>query len=332
MNEAHYFSNQRRLRANRHIRELAASVTLSHRDFIQPLFIDEMVSSREAMATLAGVNSDTIASAIQQIEYDLKQGISKFLLFPVPKEKKESAFDFSFITRAVREIKAAFGDSVWLGADVCLCAYTSHGHCGILTQDKTRVLNNETVNVLAQYALQLAASGIDCIAPSDLMDSRVAAIREILNVNGFDHIAIMSYSSKFTSHYYGPFRDACKSDPSGKNVLQDRKTYQISPLNGSDALQSAYRDIDEGADIIMVKPALLNLDILTRLKQTVQSPLAVYHVSGEYQSIELLAQHNSIQRDKGHLEVWTSLKRGGADSIISYASRHAKSWIENMEF
>lgn len=332
MNEAQYFSNQRRLRANRHIRELAASVTLSHRDFIQPLFIDETVSSREAMPTLSGVNSDTIASAIQQIEADVKQGVTKFLLFPVPKEKRESKFDFSFVARAVREIKAAFGDTIWLASDVCLCAYTSHGHCGILTKDQTRVLNNETVQVLAQYALLLAESGIDCIAPSDLMDSRVAAIRDTLNLNGFDHIAIMSYSSKFTSHYYGPFRDACKSDPSGKNILQDRKTYQISPLNAPDAIQSAYRDIEEGADIIMIKPALLNLDILTRLKQTVNAPLAVYHVSGEYQSIELLAQHNSIQRDKGHLEVWTSLKRGGADSIISYVSRHAKAWIENMEY
>ena len=332
MNDSHYFSNQRRLRANRHIRELAASVVLSHRDFIQPLFIDQSMSSREPISTLTGVNSDTIASAIEQIAADLKKGVSKFLLFPVPREKKDSKFDFSFVSKAVKEIRTAFGDSVWLASDLCLCAYTSHGHCGILSSDRSRVLNNETVQILAQYALQLAESGIDCIAPSDLMDSRVAAIRDTLNVNGYDYVSIMSYSSKFTSYYYGPFRDACKSEPGGKNILQDRKTYQISPYNTGDAIQSAYRDIEEGADIIMIKPALLNLDILTRLKQTIQSPLAVYHVSGEYQSIELLAQQKSIERDKGHLEVWTSLKRGGADMIISYASRHAREWIENMEY
>jgi len=327
-----YYSTHRRLRASRHIRELASDVTLSHRDFIQPLFIDESVSKRTPIATLTEINSDTIESALQQIEDDVKQGITKFLLFPVPKNKSASDFDFSFVLNAVKKIKATFGDTVWLACDVCLCAYTMHGHCGILHSDGTRVLNNETAVVLAQYALQLAKAGADCIAPSDLMDGRVAAIRTILDQHDFDHVSIMSYSAKFGSQYYGPFRDACKSTPGKGTVLSDRKTYQISPFNSVDAVQSALRDFDEGADVLMVKPALLNLDIVYQVRQLVHAPLAVYHVSGEYESIELLARQNIIERSKGHVEVWTSLKRAGANSIISYASRHAKEWIDKIEY
>ncbi len=314
------------------MRELASDVTLTHRDFIQPLFIDESVSKSTSISTLTEVNSDTIESAIQQIEKDLKKGITKFLLFPVPKQKTESNFDFSFMSSAVKKIRSTFGNSVWLAADVCLCAYTSHGHCGILNSEGTRVLNNETVNVLSQYALQLAQAGADCIAPSDLMDGRVAAIRSILDKNDFDHIAVMSYSAKFGSQYYGPFRDACKSVPGKGSGLNDRKTYQISPFNSADAIQSALRDFEEGADILMIKPALLNLDILYQLRQLVHAPLAVYHVSGEYESIELLAKQNIIDRSKGHVEVWASLKRAGANSIISYASRYSKEWIDKIEY
>ena len=284
------------------------------------------------ISTLTEINSDTIESVIEQIEIDLKNGISKFLLFPIPRNKAENNFDFSFVLLAVKRIKETFGDSVWLVADVCLCAYTSHGHCGILNSDKTRVLNHETVSIIALYALQLAQAGTDCIAPSDLMDGRVAAIRLALDNNGFDHIAIMSYSAKFSSHYYGPFRDACKSTPGKGSTLRDRRTYQISPFNSSDAIQSAVRDRQEGADILMIKPALLNLDILYQLRQLVRAPLAVYHVSGEYESIELLAKQNSIERDKGHVEVWASMKRAGANCIISYASRHAKDWIDKIEY
>lgn len=327
-----YYSTNRRIRASRHIRELTSDVTLSHRDFIQPLFVDESVSGRTPIATLSEINSDTIESAIQQIENDIQRGITKFLLFPVPKHKTESNFDFSFVLNAVKKIKSNFGDSIWLAADVCLCAYTSHGHCGILNSDGSRVLNNETVDTLAQYALQLTQAGVDCIAPSDLMDGRVAAIRNLLDEHDFDHIAVMSYSAKFGSQYYGPFRDACKSTPGKGSSLSDRKTYQISPFNSTDAVQSALRDFEEGADILMIKPALLNLDILYQLRLLVQAPLAVYHVSGEYESIELLAKQNIIDRSKGHVEVWTSLKRAGANSIISYASRHAKEWIDKIEY
>lgn len=326
------YSNQRRLRANKHIRELASTVTLTHLDFIQPLFVDESISAQTPINSLSGINSETIESALAQIESDLANGISKFLVFPIPKTKAVKDFNFAFVAEVVKKIRSVFGDRIWLALDACLCAYTSHGHCGILHPDGTRVLNHETTSILAKYSLQLAQAGADCIAPSDLMDGRIAAIRNILNENDFDHISIMSYSAKFSSEYYGPFRDACKSTPNVNNVLRNRKTYQISPFNADDAVQSSVRDWEEGADIVMVKPALLNSDILYTLKKIIPVPLAAYHVSGEYQSIELLARHGSLERKRGHVEVWISLKRAGADCIISYAARFAEAWIKKIEY
>lgn len=327
-----YHSNRRRIRANQHIRELVSSVQLNHKEFIQPLFFDESISTQTSIATLNEINSDTLQSLLKQIEYDLLKGISKFLLFPVPAKKTDRSFDYNFVINGIREIKKKFGDSVWIAADVCLCAYTAHGHCGILNNDRNNILNDASVKELAKYALLLAKAGADCIAPSDMMDGRIAAIRDILNENDLEDISIMSYSAKFSSQFYGPFRDACKSIPGNNTILSNRKTYQISSFNKGDAVLSVIRDIEEGADIVMVKPALLYLDIIHKLSETIKHPLAAYHVSGEYQSIELLAQHNLIERDKAHIEVWTALKRGGANIIISYAARHAKEWIEGMEY
>lgn len=332
MEKNKYYYSHRRIRANRHIRELTSEVNLSHRDFIQPLFVDESVPVRTPIANLNEINSDTVDSLLEQIHSDVANGVSKFLLFPVPLHKKEYGFDYSFVLTAVERIKKEFGDSVWVASDVCLCAYTSHGHCGILNEKNDRVLNQETVNELTKYAVELAKAGADCIAPSDMMDGRVGSIRSALNEANFDHIAVMSYSVKFSSQFYGPFRDACKSSP-GKNLpLKDRKTYQLSAFNINDALRSALRDSREGADIIMVKPALPNLDVIHRLKAQIDQPLATFHVSGEYQAIELLAQQNILERNKAHLEIWTSLKRAGANMVISYASRHAKKWIEGVEY
>jgi porphobilinogen synthase len=327
-----YHSNRRRIRANQHIRELVSSVQLNHKEFIQPLFFDESISTQTSIATLNEINSDTLQSLLKQIEYDLLKGISKFLLFPVPAKKTDRSFDYNFVINGIREIKKKFGDSVWIAADVCLCAYTAHGHCGILNNDRNNILNDASVKELAKYALLLAKAGADCIAPSDMMDGRIAAIRDILNENDLEDISIMSYSAKFSSQFYGPFRDACKSIPGNNTILSNRKTYQISSFNKGDAVLSVIRDIEEGADIVMVKPALLYLDIIHKLSETIKHPLAAYHVSGEYQSIELLAQHKLIERDKAHIEVWTALKRGGANIIISYAARHAKEWIEGMEY
>ncbi len=330
--ENKYFINRRRIRANEHIRELAASVFLNHKEFIQPLFIDESIKERTAINSLTDVNKDTIETMLQQMEADIQSGINKFLLFPIPVEKATKVFNYQFVTKALSIIKSRFGNAVWVAADTCLCAYTLHGHCGILSEDQKSVLNHESVNALADYALQMVQAGADCIAPSDMMDGRISAIRHLLDQHGFDATAILSYSAKFSSQFYGPFRDACNSTPGQSNLLKDRKTYQSSPFNAEDAILSTLRDIEEGADLVMVKPAVSYLDVIYRIKQVTQVPLAAYHVSGEYQSLELLAQQGLVERNLAHIEVWTALKRAGADCIISYASRYAKGWIEKIDY
>jgi len=328
MEKIFFPATQRRLRADEHIRELTASVRLSHKAFIQPLFVDEALSAPREVNGLAGIQVDTIESVLHTIEADLKNGVSKFLLFPVPAKKTETDFDFSFASSVIKQIKKTFGDTVWLSTDVCLCSYTSHGHCGILNKDHSALINHKTVEVLAKYAVQLAAAGANCIAPSDMMDGRIAAIRTTLDAFGYDTVSIMSYAAKFSSQFYGPFRDACHSAPNSKG-LKNRKTYQMSPFNINDAIASALRDEKEGADILMVKPAALYTDVIAKLKQQTLKPVAAYHVSGEYAAIESLAAQDLLNREAAHIETWAALTRSGADIIISYAARNAKEWIES---
>ena len=323
-----YPLTQRRLRADTHIRELTASVKLSHKSFIQPLFVDEAIQSPREVNGLRGVQVDTMDSVLYNIEQSIKNGISKFLLFPVPAIKKEKDFDFSFVTRVIKMIKQGFGEDIWIASDVCLCSYTSHGHCGILNEDHSQLLNSRTVDVLSHYSSLLANAGVDCIAPSDMMDGRIAAIRSKLDALGYEQVSIMSYAAKFSSQFYGPFRDACHSAPNTKG-LQNRKSYQVSPFNSNDAIASALRDEKEGADILMVKPATLYTDIISRLKQQTLKPVAAYHVSGEYAAIEVLAEKGLLNREAAHLETWAALQRSGADIIISYAASNAKEWINN---
>jgi porphobilinogen synthase len=323
-----YPITHRRLRASSHIRELAATVRLSHKSFVQPLFVEENLKESK---TTSGLRVDSKESVLNEIEECLKNGISKFLLFPIPASKVNEGFDFSFVTSVIRSIKSKFGNSVWLACDVCLCSYTQHGHCGILNPEQTKLLNHETVIELAAYAHQLADAGADCIAPSDMTDGRIDAIRKKLNGADHDDVSIMSYSAKFSSQFYGPFRDACQSAPQA-HTLKNRKTYQLSPFNPNDALASTLRDLEEGADIVMVKPAAHYTDIIAKLRSITTKPIAAYHVSGEYMAIESLAEKNLVNRAAAHLEVWASLQRSGADIIISYASKHAKEWIDKMEY
>lgn len=330
MAEVNYPHTNRRLRADRHIRELTSTVRLSYKSFIQPLFVEEGVDERRFVSGLNDVWVDTSNSIIQTIQHDIEAGITKFLLFPVPAHKSLSVFDFSFASTVISSIKKQFGDRVWIAADLCLCSYTTHGHCGILSDSQDRLLNHETVLQLAAYALALAKAGADCIAPSDMTDGRIGAIRSTLDQHGFDHVSVMSYAAKFSSQFYGPFRDACHSSPNSKG-LQNRKSYQISPFNLGDAIDTAMRDEAEGADILMVKPAGLYTDIIRGIADLSRKPIAAYHVSGEYASIELLAEKGLANREALHLEVWAGLVRAGATVIISYASRHAKQWIENAE-
>ncbi len=334
-----YPLNQRRVRTDTHIRELTAAVKLSYKSFIQPLFVDGAIIKPGDVVGMNNVQVDTIDSVLFTIEQDLKNGISKFLLFPIPAHKQDdnpiaTGFDFSFASSLIKKIKTAFGESIWIAADVCLCSYTKHGHCGILNTDHSQLLNSQTVEVLSHYSSLLANAGADCIAPSDMMDGRIAAIRTKLDALGFEQVSIMSYAAKFSSQFYGPFRDACHSFPNtnGRQGLQNRKSYQLSPFNINDALACAIRDEKEGADILMVKPAALYTDIIAKVKMQTLKPVAAYHVSGEYAAIELLAEKGLVNREAAHLEVWTALQRSGADIIISYASRNAKEWIENINY
>ncbi|HJS54881.1 MAG TPA: porphobilinogen synthase [Chitinophagaceae bacterium] len=331
MEKIFYPVTQRRLRADKHIRELTASVKLSHKNFIQPLFADETIPEPRSVKGLADVKVDTASTVLNTIEQIIKTGATKFLLFPVPAKRSEYNFDFSFATSVMRSIKENFGNDVWVASDLCLCSYTTHGHCGILNADHSRLVNNKTVEVLSKYATELAVAGADCIAPSDMTDGRIAAIRTSLDALGFDTISIMSYSAKFNSQFYGPFRDACHSAPNTKGLM-NRKTYQLSPLNINDAIASSFRDEKEGADILMVKPSALYTDVIAKLKQHTLKPVAAYHVSGEYAAIEALAEKGLVNREATHLEVWTALTRAGADIIISYASKNAKDWIGKMEY
>jgi porphobilinogen synthase len=331
MEKIFYPITQRRLRADAHIRELTASVKLSHKSFIQPLFVDEAIAEPRAVNGLTEIEVDTPSSVLNTIEQNIKTRATKFLLFPVPANKKENNFDFSFATSLVRSIKENFGNDVWIASDLCLCSYTSHGHCGILNDDHSKLVNHKTVDVLSKYAMQLAVAGVDCIAPSDMTDGRIAAIRTSLDAVGYDTVSIMSYSAKFSSQFYGPFRDACHSAPN-TNGLKNRKTYQLSPLNMNDAIASSLRDEKEGADILMVKPAALYTDVIAKLKQQTLKPIAAYNVSGEYAAIEALAEKGLVNREAAHLEVWTALTRAGADIIISYAAKNAKEWIDKMEY
>jgi porphobilinogen synthase len=331
MEKIFYPITQRRLRADAHIRELTASVKLSHKSFIQPLFVDEAITEPRAVNGLSDIEVDTSSSVLTTIEQSIKAGATKFLLFPVPASKKENGFDFSFTSSVIKSIKENFGNDVWIASDLCLCSYTTHGHCGILNEDHSKLVNHKTVDVLSKYATQLAIAGADCIAPSDMTDGRIAAIRTSLDALGYDTVSIMSYSAKFSSQFYGPFRDACHSAPN-TNGLKNRKTYQLSPLNINDAIASGLRDEKEGADILMVKPAALYTDVIAKLKQQTLKPVAAYHVSGEYAAIEALAEKKLVNREAAHLEVWTALTRAGADIIISYAAKNAKQWIDKMEY
>jgi porphobilinogen synthase len=317
------------MRVSPQIRELSASVSLNHRQFLQPVFVDESLHGPRDLPNLNGVQAHTPDSLLRTVEDSVRQGISKFLLFPVPSAKQDIPTDFSFSLAVLDQLRRNFGDEIWLVADCCLCAYTANGHCGLTDATGGRIDNDRSVSLLTDYGLAMAQAGAHCIAPSDMMDGRIASIRKGLDENGLDQVSIMSYSAKFSSQWYGPFRDACHSSPAS-GLLRDRKTYQLSPANPEDAILSSVRDAEEGADMLMVKPAGWYGDILLRIREQVSVPVAAYHVSGEYAALELMAQAGLVDRAAAHLELWTALRRAGADIIISYAAREAKAWIEQQ--
>jgi porphobilinogen synthase len=314
----------RRLRQSPATRELAREVTVPPVKLIQPLFVIEDLPEREPVPGLRAVFRDTADSLAAQVEADVAAGVNKFLLFGVPARKRARDFDHAFTATQIRNLRRRFTTDIWLATDVCLCSYTTHGHCGILDDRREHVDNGATVEALARAAAIYAEAGADCVAPSDMMDGRVAAIRAALDARGLEDTLIMSYAAKFDSALYGPFRAAADSAPAQDIPLTGRSSYQLDPARPRDARLSATRDDAEGADILMVKPGLPYLDVLQDLSARIPRPWAVYQTSGEQAALELLAREGLADPHRVQLEAWTAFRRAGADMIISYAARRAR--------
>jgi porphobilinogen synthase len=305
----------RRLRKNENFRRLIRETKLSVDDLVYPLFVVPGKSIKKPITSMPGqfqLSVDYIAKEAQKAH---ELGLPAVLLFGIPAKKDEMATGAfakdGIVQQAVKRIKNEVPDILVI-TDVCLCEYTSHGHCGMLEKDS--VQNDETLEVLAETALSHVRAGADMVAPSAMMDGQVAAIREALDENAFENIPIMAYSAKYSSSFYGPFREAAESAPQ----FGDRKAYQMDPANGDEAIREISLDVNEGADIIMVKPALAYLDIIYRAKQEFDLPLAAYNVSGEYSMIKAAAQLGWLDEEKAMLESLTAIKRAGADIIITY--------------
>jgi porphobilinogen synthase len=321
----------RRLRQNSAVRDLVAQVRVSVDQLIQPLFVVEGLAAREAIPGLTGTFRETPESLVEAVERDLESGVRKFLLFGIPGKKATHSFDGGFTASQIAALRKQFGKDIFLAVDVCLCSYTTHGHCGVLSPESDHVENASTVEELAKLSLLYAAAGADCVAPSDMMDGRIGAMRSSLDQNEFYSTLIMSYSAKFHSKFYGPFRIAADSAPQAGLSLSNRATYQIDPRSPRDAYLSSLRDAEEGADILMVKPGLPYLDILSELSKKIDKPWAVYQVSGEFAGIELMAQQGLINAPAAHLEAWTSFLRAGASMIITYGARFARDYLRTCE-
>ncbi len=303
---------------------------LTAHDFILPLFVSEKLKSRRNIASMPGVSQLALADLPEEAGQAQALGLQAILLFGIPRHKDEEATgaydDGGIVQEAIRAIKAACPDLVVV-TDVCLCEYMSHGHCGVTRRDGNHfhVLNDESVELLAKTALSHAAAGADLVAPSDMMDGRIGAIRQTLDANGFKQTGIISYAAKFASAFYGPFREAAESPPQ----FGDRRTYQMDSANAMEALREAALDVQEGADIIMVKPALPYLDILWRIRERFEQPTAVYHVSGEYAMVKAAAEKGIFEERAAVLEIMTSLKRAGADFIVTYWARELAKWLSS---
>ena len=313
----------RRLRKNPIIRDMIAETRLSKDMLIYPYFVMPGKKQVHPIDAMPGINHFSVDELVRDVEKGLKLGLTMVLLFGTGEEKSEdahTAYDHNaVVAQAIRALKEQFKDDLYVITDVCVCAYTTHGHCGIIHDDY--VHNDESVDVLAKMALNHAQAGADMVAPSDMMDGRIGAMRDLLDEEGFENTPIMSYAIKFASAYYGPFREAAGSSPQ----KGDRKSYQMDFRNGNEALKEGLLDEAEGADILMVKPALAYLDIIRDLKKETLLPVACYNVSGEYSMVKLAAQHNLIDEQKIVMENMYAFTRAGASQIITY---HAMDILE----
>jgi porphobilinogen synthase len=307
-----------RLRASQHLRDLCAETEFNRAQLIQPFFVVEGLSEPEPIPGLRGNFRHNPTSALKMIESDLNDGVTHFLLFPVPSEKKESGFSHDATQKTISEIRKQFGDSPCLWIDTCLCSYTTHGHCAVLGEKEIKL--DETLDELAKSAVTFAQAGADGISPSDMMDGRVARIRAALDRNGFELTPVMSYSTKFASNFYGPFRNAADSAPQ----FGDRRGYQLDVRNRSGAIAASVRCAEEGADILMVKPGLTSLDLIRPIHEATDLQVGAYQVSGEYGGISVLAEQGLIKFEEALLETWYVFKRAGAQYVITYGARYAK--------
>lgn len=305
----------RRLRYNSQVRELIAETTVSLNDLVMPLFVTFGENSKQEISSMPGQYRFSVDTLVEKCMVLYSKGIKSILLFGIPEEKDEhghlACTENSIVQKAIVALKKELPELL-IVADVCNCEYTTHGHCGTIAEGD--VENDSTLKTLAAQSLSLARAGADIIAPSDMMDGRVKVIREALDGEGFYKIPIMAYSAKFASGFYGPFRDAADSAPS----FGDRRTYQMDIRNGDEALREIEQDIAEGADIVMVKPGLAYLDVVTRAKQNYNIPIAVYNVSGEYSMLKAAAQNGWVDEERLVMESMISFKRAGADVILTY--------------
>ncbi|HEY6160091.1 MAG TPA: porphobilinogen synthase [Bacteroidia bacterium] len=317
----------RRLRKTPIIREMVAETRLSKEMFIYPYFVVPGKKEKHGIDAMPGIHHFSTDELLKDAEKGLKLGINKILLFGVGEEKtKDAGSSFSnnsVVVKAIKELKKNFGEELYVITDVCVCAYTTHGHCGIIHDDY--VHNDSSVEVLAKMALAHAQAGADMVAPSDMMDGRIAAIRTLLDKKGLENTAIMSYAVKFASAYYGPFREAAGSAPQSG----DRKSYQMDLRNGREAMKEALLDEAEGADILMVKPALAYLDVISNLRANTLLPVACYNVSGEYSMVKAAAAKGWIDEQKIVMENMHAFARAGANIIITYHVRDIleKGWL-----
>jgi porphobilinogen synthase len=322
------FKRTRRLRRTAQIRDYVRENELHPRDFVYPLFVTDGTNRKSAISSMPGQFQLSIDNLAAEIETLLGLGIRAVLLFGVPDDKDEigsGAWDTEgAVQRATRLIKDRYPDILVI-TDVCACEYTSHGHCGILVDGY--VDNDQTIPLLARTAVSHAAAGADIVAPSDMMDGRVAAIRQALDGARFHDTPIMSYAAKYASGYYGPFREAAGSTP----AFGDRRSHQMDPGNGREAMREIAIDIEEGADLLIVKPALAYLDILRRACETFELPITAYNVSGEFAMIKAAAEKGWIDERRVTLETLLSMKRAGASRIITYHAKEAAAWLNEEE-
>jgi len=309
---------KRRLRKNETLRRMVRETAVSVDDLIYPLFVRHGKNIKSEISSMPGNYQLSVDNIVEECKEVFDLGIPAVIFFGIPEKKdpvgSEAYHDNGIVQQTLRTVKKSVPD-LMLIADVCLCEYTDHGHCGVIEQG--RVHNDRTLELLAESALSFARAGADMVAPSDMMDGRVKAIRHILDGNSFDSLPIMAYSAKYASAFYGPFRDAAESPPQ----FGDRKSYQMDSANWREALDEIKLDIDEGADIIMVKPALAYLDIIAKARQKFDLPLAAYNVSGEFSMIKAAAKLGWIDQRAAMLEVLLSIKRAGADLILTYFAK-----------